>query len=334
VVTKPIISLGVMTRVQIDLIDMRTRPDKISPDIVYGWILNCIDRFSKFCWRYALKNKSTNEVALKLRDLFFVFGPPRILHSDNGREFVSGVITELKTLFPDLVFIRGQPRHPQSQGCIERANGVLCDALGKWMCSNNSSRWSSALLPVTYRINTRMSTVTKITPYETMFGQASCSDSDFSKLVYENGIDDEQDLPAAIAELNDDLIVNKEDNQINLDKGIDGERIALFNQLSNDVFSSLIKTSSTLKTPLASAITTIPTRHCANRIIASNYYLASANKKMKLYKDSLNLMSNNYNVNDCVGIEIHSVDRANRDPTYLPCVIVEKFEKNNIFLFK
>jgi hypothetical protein len=62
---------------------------------------------------------------------FFFFGPPQSLHSDNGREFVSVVITELKTLFPDLVFIRGRPRHPQSQGCVERANGILCDALGK-----------------------------------------------------------------------------------------------------------------------------------------------------------------------------------------------------------
>jgi hypothetical protein len=55
---------------------------------------------------------------------FFFFGPPQSLHSDNGREFVSVVITELKTLFPDLVFIRGRPRHPQSQGCVERANGI------------------------------------------------------------------------------------------------------------------------------------------------------------------------------------------------------------------
>ncbi|CAF3626874.1 unnamed protein product [Rotaria sp. Silwood1] len=58
VASKPIISLGVMTRLQIDLIDMRTRPDKISPDIVYCWILNCIDHFSKFSWAYPLKNKT------------------------------------------------------------------------------------------------------------------------------------------------------------------------------------------------------------------------------------------------------------------------------------
>ena len=128
-----------MTRLQVDLIDMRTRPDSLNPDVTYNWILNCIDHFSKFTWAFPLKTKSANEVALKLRELFFVFRSPRILHSDNGREFVANVIQELKELCPDMVFIRGRPRHPQSQDCIERANGVLCDALGKWMAMNNSS---------------------------------------------------------------------------------------------------------------------------------------------------------------------------------------------------
>ena len=48
VISKPIISIGVMTRLQIDLIDMRIRPDVIDPGNVYIWILNCIDHFSKF----------------------------------------------------------------------------------------------------------------------------------------------------------------------------------------------------------------------------------------------------------------------------------------------
>ena len=136
---KPIISLGVTTRMQIDLIDMHTGPDKISPDIVYCWILNCIDHFSKFPWAFPLKNKSVVEVATKLIELFFVFGPPNLLHSDNGRKFVSNVIIEFKNFFSGLVFIRERPRRPQSQGCIERANGVLCNSLGKCMCTNNSS---------------------------------------------------------------------------------------------------------------------------------------------------------------------------------------------------
>ncbi|CAF5036481.1 unnamed protein product, partial [Rotaria socialis] len=98
VIGKPIISLGVMTRLQIDLIDMRTRPDILKPDIIYNWILNCIDHFSKFSWSYPLKNKSAAEVALKLRELFFVFGPQRLLHSDNGREFVAKCNTRIKRI--------------------------------------------------------------------------------------------------------------------------------------------------------------------------------------------------------------------------------------------
>ena len=167
--SKPIISLGVKTRLQIDLIDIRTRPDKISPDINYCWILNCIDHFSKFSWGYPLKNKTAGEVVTKLRELYIIFGPPCILHSDNGRGFVSSVIMELKSL-PDLLFIYGRPRHPQTQGCIERANRILCDAPGKWMSTDNLFSWSTALLPVIYTLDTRKSTVTKATPYEIMFG--------------------------------------------------------------------------------------------------------------------------------------------------------------------
>ena len=93
-----------MTRLQIDLIDMRTGPDKVSSDLIYYWILNCIDHFSKFSWAFPLQNKTAVEVSMKLRELFFVFGPPRLLHSDNGREFVSSVIMELKKDFSRINF--------------------------------------------------------------------------------------------------------------------------------------------------------------------------------------------------------------------------------------
>ncbi|CAF0806594.1 unnamed protein product [Didymodactylos carnosus] len=148
VLSKPILSLGVLTRLQIDLIDMRTRPNCISSDVVYQWILHCKDHYSKYSWAYSLVDKSADGVAKKLRELFFTFGPPKLLHSDNGAQFVADVITALKLLFPDMCFIRGGPRHPQSQGLVERGNGVLCNSLGKWMSSTNSEHWSDGLLPV------------------------------------------------------------------------------------------------------------------------------------------------------------------------------------------
>ncbi|CAF0765604.1 unnamed protein product [Didymodactylos carnosus] len=169
VVSKPIISLGVMTRLQIDLIDMRTRPDVISIDVSYLWILNCIDHSPNF--------RGVTHCR------------PRLLYSDNGAEFIANVIVELKALFPDMCFVRGRPRHPQSQGCVERANGVLTVALGKWLVDNNSSHWSEGLLPAVYGINTRVAAATKCTLYE---------------IVQDQDIQDEVQLPTPVED-NEDL---------------------------------------------------------------------------------------------------------------------------------
>ncbi|CAG8464968.1 1266_t:CDS:1, partial [Dentiscutata heterogama] len=57
---------------------------------------------------------------------------PTILQSDNGKEFIAQVIKELITLWPSVKIINGCPRHPQSQGLVERANGILEQKLDKW----------------------------------------------------------------------------------------------------------------------------------------------------------------------------------------------------------
>ena len=61
-----------MTRLQINLIDMRTGPDKIS-QIIYNWILNYIDQFSKFSWTFRLKTKADNDVCNEITGNVFCF---------------------------------------------------------------------------------------------------------------------------------------------------------------------------------------------------------------------------------------------------------------------
>lgn len=332
IISKPIVSLGVMTRLQIDLIDMRSRPDIIDPNTIYNWILNCIDHFSKYCWAYPLKNKSANDVAVKLRVLFFTFGPPKILHSDNGREFVANVITELKILFPEMVFIRGRPRHPQSQGCIERANAVLCDALGKWMNTNNSNHWSEGLLPVVYGINTRRSSVTKSSPYHVMFGQAPRSDSDFWKIVKSSDIVDEQDLPERIDDLPFEATDDKEEDDYNdCCDIISSDIVEIVTQLSDDVAANVMAKPEPSHSPL---IESQETKHDAVRKLAADNYLNVANKKLKHYKTRLITKAGKFNLNDCVGVKIHNVDRTNTDAKILPCLIIEKIENDDQVTFR
>jgi hypothetical protein len=73
-----------------------------------------------FVHLYPLKTKTAAEVAWHLLEIFLSFGALVILQSDNGKEFVASVISELKQLWPDLKIVHGIPRHPQSQGSVER----------------------------------------------------------------------------------------------------------------------------------------------------------------------------------------------------------------------
>ncbi|CAF4558251.1 unnamed protein product, partial [Didymodactylos carnosus] len=89
--------------------------------------------------------KEAANVAQILKSIFFQFGPPKILQSDNGREFVAHVIYDLKKTWTDLIIINGRPRHPQSQGLVERGNAVVQQLLGKWLDSNRTADWPAGL---------------------------------------------------------------------------------------------------------------------------------------------------------------------------------------------
>jgi hypothetical protein len=52
------------------------------------------------------------------------------------------VIQRLRRLWPDLIIVRGRPRHPQTQGSVERANKDVEEMLGKWMIEHDNKQWS------------------------------------------------------------------------------------------------------------------------------------------------------------------------------------------------
>lgn len=79
---KPIISLGFLTRIQVDLIDMRSMEYNGSK-----FIMNVKDHFTKFNWLFSLPTKEASQVATNLKNIFYTFGPPKILQTDNGKEF-------------------------------------------------------------------------------------------------------------------------------------------------------------------------------------------------------------------------------------------------------
>ena len=101
---------------QIDLVDMQSTKDN-----EYCWILNAQNHFTKYVHLKALKSKRAAEVALRVFEIFIDFGAPLILQSDNGREFVAEIITELKLIWPDLKLVQ----KPSTQCSVEQVESSL-----------------------------------------------------------------------------------------------------------------------------------------------------------------------------------------------------------------
>jgi len=92
----------------------------------YRFLMVYQDHLTKFVILRALTSKRANEVAMQILDIFLLFGEPNILQSDNGTEFTA-IIGVLKNVWPECKIVHGKPRHPQSQGSVERANADVKD---------------------------------------------------------------------------------------------------------------------------------------------------------------------------------------------------------------
>ncbi len=89
-------------------------------------------------------------------------GAPLILQSDNGPEFVAKIIHELKTMYNGS---SERPRHPQSQGSVERANGDVKNMLSLWLKDNNTKDWPLGIRIVQQQKNNSYHSTIKCNPY-------------------------------------------------------------------------------------------------------------------------------------------------------------------------
>lgn len=165
VVVKPILSKDYGSRGQVDLLDMQSMTSGN-----YKWIMVYQDHLTKFCVLRPLTSKRAAEVAHQLMDIFLLLGAPSILQSDNGAEFTASIITELKLMWPDLLIVHGKPRHPQSQGSVERLNSDVKNMLIAWMNDNKSNEWQIGLKFVQFSKNASPHSAIQQTPYKALFG--------------------------------------------------------------------------------------------------------------------------------------------------------------------
>ena len=162
---KPVRSHDVLSRGPVALINCEAYADG-----EFKYIMNYQDHVTKFVHLYPLKTKTAAEVAWPLLEIFLSFGALVILQSDNGKEFVASVISELKQLWPDLKIVHGRPRHPQSQGRVERSNGEIKKKLGMWIRDNKSLKLSIGNKFVQFQYNSTVNRNLECSSFKSTFG--------------------------------------------------------------------------------------------------------------------------------------------------------------------
>ena len=120
---------------------------------------------------FALKGKQTEEVAVALANLFWLFGFPSILHSDNGKEFKSKTMSELCRKHK-IKQVHGAPRTPSTQGLVERNNRTVKENILNILKERDESlgKWCTVLGEAAYKKNITLHRAINKIPYEVVIG--------------------------------------------------------------------------------------------------------------------------------------------------------------------
>ena len=133
-------------------------------------ILVMMDHFTKWCEAFPTTDQKASTVAkLLVSKVFSRFGPPTVLHSDQGRNFDSTLMHEIYDLM-GIKKTRTTAYHPQCDGLVERQNRTLQAIISSFV-AEHSLDWDDWLDQAVFAYNTSVQESTGISPYEMVFGR-------------------------------------------------------------------------------------------------------------------------------------------------------------------
>lgn len=131
----------------------------------YKYLLNGIDLGSRYLYSVALKNKTEKEVLNGFKKIHKKIPDLKAVRSDNGSEFINKIFVDYLNK-NNIKQILSEAGKPQSNGSVERINGVLKDLIQKSIDLNNNYDWVRNLNKLVNNINGTIQATTEETPKE------------------------------------------------------------------------------------------------------------------------------------------------------------------------
>jgi hypothetical protein len=97
------------------------------------------------------------------------FGVPKAITVDNGTQFDVEAFKELCEQISTKIHF-ASVRHPESNGLVERANGIIMMGIMKLIFNQPRGKWPDELIEVVWSHNTTMSRSTGFSPFKLLFG--------------------------------------------------------------------------------------------------------------------------------------------------------------------
>ena len=130
------------------------------------------ERLTHYPVAIPIRSKSMDEIARVLFENYIsLFGPPRMIVSDKGTEFVNGVVGALLKLHGNDHVVTSA-YNPRANGIVERFNQTLCECLRK-VANENPTKWYLHIPFALYSYRTRVNTQTGETPLSLLTGVQS-----------------------------------------------------------------------------------------------------------------------------------------------------------------
>ena len=122
----------------------------------FKYILTVKDCFTKYCWLNSLESKEALPISRILSKIYHDHGPPKLLHTDNGSEFVNMTVKDVCSRY-NIRMKQGRPYHPQSQGQIENLNRRVKNCLRHFLLAHEecdrSTVWPGLVKDIEYFLN-------------------------------------------------------------------------------------------------------------------------------------------------------------------------------------